>query len=213
MEVLGGNCPTWETGSMGYNYVDMCSLHRAGNVGPAQKCSDWCYSKCSTAMLGSPRLAEAVSSAELFPIPTRSSFTADSTPKKPRLTGYVFRCKRGKWRKAKEKEVKFSRKLRLIMTCHHDVSAPLRHLRACFFSSSRNQPVFRSVVMCVVPSSKDFLFLWLAKLFIISRMGSKTWRQMTSLRSIAKSGACSVFSALGLVIVISARNNETVTRV
>ena len=35
-----------------------------------------------------------------------------------------------KSRKAKEKEVTFSRKVRLIMTCHHDVSsAHLRHLR------------------------------------------------------------------------------------
>ena len=72
-------------------------------------------------------MAEAVGFAAFFAVRTCLSLTADGKLKKTRPTGYVFRCKHSKRRKAKEKEVTFSRKLRLIMTCLHDVSASLRH--------------------------------------------------------------------------------------
>ena len=113
-------------------------------------------------MLGSPRLAEAVSSAELFPIPTRSSFTADGTPKKTRLTDYVFRCKHGKWRKAKEKEV-FKE-----TTTNYDVSSR----RVCAITSFKGVffvfffPEINlsfALLLCVLcPAAKIFCFYdWL----------------------------------------------------
>ena len=41
----------------------------------------------------------------------------------------------------------------------------------------RSQPVFRSVVMCFVPSSRVLLFSWFAKILLISRLG---WKKMAA---------------------------------
>ena len=81
-------------------------------------------------MLGSPHQAEAVSLAALFAVRICFSLTADSTLKKTRPTGYVFQCKHSKMRKAKEKEMTFSRKLQLVVMCRHDMS--VRHLKVLF---------------------------------------------------------------------------------
>ena len=104
--------------------------HRSENIDRAQRCSSWRHKKWSYAMFRSPTLPEAVTLAAFFSIHACFSLTADGTLKKRRGTGYVFQ--HSKRRKAKEKEVTFPRKLPLIVTCHHDVSAPLLHLKVLF---------------------------------------------------------------------------------
>ena len=68
---------------------------------------------------------------------TKTKTKQNKKQNKTRSTGYVFRCKHSERRKAKEKEVTFSRKLRLIMTCHHDMSVPLRHLLCALCSAGK----------------------------------------------------------------------------
>ena len=80
--------------------------------------------------------------------------------------------------KAKEKVVMFFRKLR-IMTCHHDMSMPLWHWKVFVW----NQPVFHSIVMCIVLSGKILLYLWLTKIWLKSKLSSKTCWPTVSLHS------------------------------
>ena len=80
--------------------------------------------KGSSAMLRSPHLAEAVSLAALFASHMCFNLTVHGTLNKTRPTGNVYKCKHNKRRKAKEEM--FSRKLRLIMMCHHDAIMSLK---------------------------------------------------------------------------------------
>ena len=80
----------------------------------------------------SPQVAGVVSLATWFAISSCFSLTADGTLKKGRPAGYVFRCRHSKRRKAKEKEVTSSRKVRLLnMTCHYHVSVHYFMRRFC----------------------------------------------------------------------------------
>ena len=122
-------------------------------------------------MLRSPHLVEMVGLAALFAnaIPTWFGLTADGMLKKARPTGHLFWYKHSKRRK--EKGVTLSRKL--ITTCHHDMPASLRHVIVLF------KIAFCSIVMC---SAAKFLpFLWMGKIWLWSRLGSRTWRSMASL--------------------------------
>ena len=83
------------------------SEHSAAHVHPT--------GSVSSAMLGSPDLAGAISPEALLAIHTCLSLTAEGTRRETNLTCYVFRCSRSKRSKTKEKEVTFSRKLLLIM--------------------------------------------------------------------------------------------------
>ena len=102
-------------------------------------------------MLKSPHMAQAVSLAALFAVRACFSLRADGTLKQTRPIQAI--CSDAIT--AKEKEAKFSKKLRLIRN-----DMPSR--RVCGITLLevflRNLPVFRSAVMCFVLSGKVFLF-------------------------------------------------------
>ena len=88
--------------------------------------------------------------------PTCLSLTADGTWKKKRPTGnIVFQCKHSKRKKSIRKGSDIFKELWQIATCHHNVSAPLCHLKVLV----KIKPVSHSVVMCCVLSGKVLLFL------------------------------------------------------
>ena len=140
-------------------------LHRAENIERAQRCSSWHHRKWSSAMFR----CDVVSLETLFAICTCFSLTANSTLKKTRSTCHVLQCKHSKRRKAKEKEVTFSKK-RLIMMYHHNMLVHLCHLK-----------VWSKPAMSFVLGDKVLLFLWLASIWLQSRLGSKTWWPMALL--------------------------------
>ena len=77
---------------------------------------------------------------------------ANGTVMKTRPTGCVFWYKHSERRKAKQKEVMFSKKLRLILTHHHDVSAPLHHLKVLF----KLNLSFTLLLLCALCSAAKF---------------------------------------------------------
>ena len=110
-------------------------------------------------------------------------------------TGYMFRCRHFKRRKAEENEVTFSRKLRVIMTCNHDVSTPIRYFKIMLEINLSFAPLLHALCSA---AKFCFFFSRLAKMLLKSRLGSKTWRPMTSLghNSGKRRGLLCVFSSV-----------------
>ena len=77
------------------------------------------------------------------------------TVKKTRPTGYVFDAVT---EKEAEKEVTFFKTLRLLITCHDNVSVPLRHLKALLESNPSFAPL-----LCALCSAPKFCYIcdWL----------------------------------------------------
>ena len=72
--------------------------------------------------------------------------------KKTRPTGYVFRCKHSK--EDKQKKSDLVKDTATNLTCRHEMSAPLRHLKVLSFEGL----VFRSDI-CFVLSGQVWLVL------------------------------------------------------
>ena len=122
----------------------------------AQRCWSWRHRKWSSAMFRSLQwLRKLVWRHCLL-----SVFVLAWPPtlhwRKKKTTGFVVRCKHSK--RTNKPEVTFSRKERLILTCHHDVSAPIRHLKILFSKS-----FLRSVVILALCSVAYFCYFshWL----------------------------------------------------
>lgn len=86
-------------------------------------------------------MAGMVHLAALFAI--QAGWTADGIQKKTRPTGYVFKCKRSKRRKLKEKGNDVFKEITIVAS-HHNVSVPLFHLKVLFESSLSFAPLIRA---------------------------------------------------------------------
>ena len=107
--------------------------------------------------------------------------------KENKTHSYVFWCKHSKGRKAREKRKKavmFLRKLGPIMTCHHDMTAPLRRWGFLFFLINPSLiPLF-----CALCSTAKFCYFsdWLKfyeNLGQVPQHGSQ-WRHFTFFQNI-----------------------------
>ena len=175
-------------------------IHRSENVEQAQQCWSSCHRKWSSAMLRSPFWLKQFGSIVCCPYLFQFDCQYCTEGNKPYdCTSFVFRCKRSKWRKANKKEVTFSRKLWLIMTCHHVMSAPFRHLKVLLGINMSLALLFT----CFVLSSQALLFLLRVKSWLNSRMGSERCRLMASLCHNSRQawGLLGIFSSVVMSVV------------
>ena len=129
-------------------------IHRSENVEQAQQCWSSCHRKWSSAMLRSPFWLKQFGSIVCYPSLFQFDCWRYTEENKTRPTGYMFQSKQSKRKKSKEKQVALSRKLWLIMTCHHVMSAPFRHLKVLLGINMSLALLFT----CFVLSSQALLF-------------------------------------------------------
>ena len=154
-------------------------------------------------MFRSPHLVEAVSLAAWFATCLYFSLTAKSTMTKTKNkkrenkpTGYMFRYKHCKLRKAKEKVVMYWRVQGNYDELWRAITTCLRVYVITMFCSKWARLSLRCYVLCA--RRQICLFFWLAELLLKSRLGSKTWRPTASFCRISskRRGLVYIFSCV-----------------